>query len=66
VNQDQWDDQIDEARDVLSDLRQLAGGSVPSKQASAAIQQVDAMIGAMKRGDRKTAAAYGRAALALL
>jgi hypothetical protein len=37
-----------------------------SKKASPAIQQVNAMIVAMRRRDRKLAVAYGRAALALL
>jgi len=40
--------------------------SEESKKASSAIQQVNAMIVAMRRKDRKLAIAYGRAALALL
>jgi hypothetical protein len=37
-----------------------------SENASSAIQQVNAMIVAMKRRDRKLAVAYGRAAIAWL
>ena len=40
--------------------------SEESKQAGLVVQQVNAMIVAMRRKDRKVAAAYGRAALALL
>jgi len=83
ADEDQWQDQVEVANEVIAELRRIGRGVVrrdktgsrsaapptfsdESRQASLAVQQVNAMIEAMRRRERKTAVAYGRAALACL